>query len=472
MALTKQNILDFFYKFLSIKNPRADLTTGTVVRDMGVEATAEVLAEISSENDNIKGMVSLNPDYFTDEQADQYAQNYEVYRKGPQKASGDISFGAITVPAEGSPVVIPVGTVVMGQVSETSAPISFVTTTEGIISSTSPYNANTGYYETVAGIEAVVPGTSSNMGIGYINQLQTTINGVTAVYNKNAIVNGTDTETTESLLERVNLKRNGRNTNTGPGLLAWIYENPKVKQAIVVGPDSEYSIRGPGAVDIYVLGEMLVQYTQTVTEMTKEVLLTQTPVSDPNSSIYVTVNGVTYHESDNVFAYVKDTSTVWMSSYKAKDKIVWTDVGFDIIKNATSYTITYSYNGLIIELQNTVMDNNTRLITGDVLIRDTIQVGVVMEFGISILNGFDKNTVISEIKSNIQSYVNNLTLNSDLRQSDIINIVENTNGVDYVILPMLQFHRIGETDPSKQVADIISSPLEYFRVDADNIIIG
>lgn len=472
MAFTKQDILDIFYKQLSIKNSAVDLTTGTVVRDLGVESTAEVLAQLSSDTDNLRGMISLNPDYFTDEEADQYAQSYDITRHGPQKASGTVTFGAINSPDASSPIVIPSGTIVQGKASETSTPISYTTTTDCVITSTSPFNNNTGYYEATASIEAVIPGIESNMGIGYINQLQNTIEGVTAVYNKNALVNGTETETTESLLERVNLKRNGRNTNTTQGLLAQVYENPKVTQALIVDPNSEYSLRGPGAVDVYVLGEMLTQYTQTVSDMTKEVQLEKCPVVDPDSSIYVTVNGVTYTESDNMFTFVKDTQTIYMSSYLSKDKLVWTDVGYDVIKNASSYTITYDYNGLISDLQNTLDDDSTRLITGDVLVRDTARTDVIMEFGISVLNGYDKNSVILEIKSNIENYINNLVLGSDLRQSDITNIVENTQGVDYMALPYLQFQRVGNTDPSKTVADILSSPLEYLRVTSENIIIG
>ena len=117
-------------------------------------------------------------------------------------------------------------------------------------------------------------------------------------------------------------------------------------------------------------------------------------------------------------------------------------------------------------------NDEDRLITGDLLARSTTQVNIIMEFGISVYSGYDKNATISLVKTNIQNFVNTLPLNTPVRESDIVAIIEGTTGVNYTNLPFLQFHVYGEEDPNKLVADIEASPLEYFRVDADDIIVG
>lgn len=470
MAYTKDILLNLSRKLLSIKNKNIDLTTGTVLEDLGVEAQAQILSLISEDIDRVKNQQSLNPEYFTDAEADELVKPFNITRNQATKATGSVTFASSTQPSASSPILIPLGTRISG--SNGTSTFYYVTTTEGSITSSSPFNSQTGYYETTVGIEAVSPGTSSNLGIGYINQMSSSISGVSAIYNKNAIVNGSDIETTADLLNRYTLMWRGRNRNTESGILAWTYTNPQVKEAIVVGPNSEYTLRGPGAVDVYVRGSAATQFTQTVTKMTKEVYLTQCPVIDPTNNIVVTVNGVSYYESDNYFTFVKDTETIFQNSVSAKDKLVWTEAGYEIIKNQDSYTISYTYDSTVSALQAMYDNDEERLITGDLLARSTTQVNIIMEFGINVYSGYDKNATISLVKTNIQNFVNTLPLNTTVRESDIVAIVEGTTGVNYTNLPFLQFHVYGEEDPNKLVADIEASPLEYFRVDADDIIVG
>ena len=469
MAITKDTLLSLAKKLISVRNNSIDLSTGTVLNDLGVDATAQILASISADIDRIIGQQSLDSQYFTDEEADMLVQAYGLTRNGATKASGSVTFATNVLPQASSPIVIPVGTQVYA--TQGSNSLYFITTTSGSITNTSSLNPNTGYYETTVGVQAVSSGSEYNVGIGYINGLSSSISGVSAVYNKNAIVNGSDVETTDALLKRFIISWRGRNRNTEPGILAWTYENPSVDEAIVVGPNSEFSLRGPGAVDVYVRGIIEASYVQTVIHIKREEILDKQPLIS-RSTLYVTVNGVNYHESDGVFSIVRDTNTIYQSSSEGHDKIVWTEEGYGLVENADQYTITYSYNSLIDDLQTMYDTGEGRLVTGDILARATEQVNVIMEFGITPLSGYDKNAVISLVKTNIQNYVNTTPLNTDLKQSDIIAIIESTDGVSYTDLPFAQFHRIDETDESKMVADINASPLIYVRISSEDIIIG
>lgn len=471
MAITKDTLLSLSKKLISSRNNNIDLTTGTVLSDLGVDATAQILASLSEDIDRIIEQQSLNSAYFTDEEADMLVQAFGITRKEPGIATGNVTFATRELPSASSPIIIPVGTQVYTSSENNSTSYYYETTSSGSITSTAPFNVNTGYYEVTVSIKAVSPGTDYNVGIGYINGLRSSITGVSAVYNKNAIVNGTDTESTDSLLNKFLIYWRGRNRNTEPGILAWTYENPVVEEAKVIGPNSDYSLRGPGAVDVYVRGITDLTYTQTVTTITKEVRFVKQPVINVDT-LYVTVGTNNFTINDGVFAIVKDTETIYQGSNQAHDKLVWTDDGYEIVRNVASYTITYSYNSLIDDLQSMYDNDNERLITGDILARETYKVEVVMEFGITTFPGVDKATTISLVKTNIQNYVNTTPLNTDLKQSDIVAIIEGTDGVSFTELPFLQFHRVGETDEKKMVADIDSSPLEYFRVQNENIIIG
>ena len=475
-VLTKQEILDIFEKVLSAKNNTVDLSTGTVETDLGVEALAQVLEGLYSELDTTRGQVTLDPTYYTDAAADQLALVYKLDRNPAVKATGSVTFGALTAPSAQSPIIIPVGTIVQGKADTSSTAIAYVTTQSGSITSSSPLNPNTGYYEVTLSIEAVTPGTSGNLGIGYINQLSTSISNVTSVYNKNALTNGKDTETTQSLLQRVLLKIQGRNLNTKQGLKSWTLEHSYVDQCLVIDPNDEYSIRGPGGVDVYTKGRTAISYTQEVDQITNSIVLEKQPVVyDPNGAsdqIIVVIAGQSYDLNSGIFTFVKDTETIYQNSNKAKDMIAFTTEGLLQLQNVSSYTITYSYNALIEELQNDIESEENALLTGDVLFRDTNMVSVQMEFGIVVFNGYNKATVINDVKNNIEIFVNNMSLDEDLRQSDIVNIVENTAGVNYMTLPFLKFCKKGETDPANLAADILVGPLDYLHIDSDDIVIG
>lgn len=474
--LTKQEILDVFEKVLSAKNSAVDLSTGTVESDLGVEALAQVLSGLYQEIVNTRGQVTLDPTYYTDTAADQLALVYKLIRNSAVKATGTVTFGALTAPSAQNPIIIPVGTVVQGKADASSTAIAYVTTQQGQITSSSSLNPSTGYYEVTLNVEAVSPGTSGNLGIGYINQLSTSISNITSVYNKNAIINGKDTETTADLLARVLLKIQGRNLNTKQGLKSWVLEHASVDECLVIDPNNEYSIRGVGGVDVFIKGMTTLSYTQNVDIITNSVILDKQPVAyDENGAsdqITVIINGETYDLSSGIFTFVKDTETIYQNSNKAKDKIVFTTEGLLQLQSVSSYIINYSYNALLEELQSDIESEENALLTGDILFRDTNRVPVEMSFGIVVFNGYNKTTVINDVKNNIEIFVNNMALDEDLRQSDIVNIVENTVGVNYMALPFLKFCKKGETDPSKQTADVIVGPLDYLYIESDDIVIG
>ena len=236
----------------------------------------------------------------------------------------------------------------------------------------------------------------------------------------------------------------------------------------MVDPDSEFSVRGPGTVDIYILGETVGSYTQTIVPAGKTVYLTKHPLINDGNAIVTLPDGSTYTQGE-AFQLYSDVTSIYASGSRAKDKLVWSDAIYErYIKNVSSYNLTYSYNKLVTDVQETFDSDDIRIVTADVMIRTTHRLNAAMDFDIITLPGYDSASVRNQVLYNIQSFVNSFTLNKTLRQSDIIGIVEQTAGVDYVKLPMRQLSLLGQ----EGVSDIESSPLEYIRILADNIKIG
>lgn len=468
MQKTATEIIEELKKRIAYTNPQIDLSsTGNVVVDLGVEAFANELSSLYSEEDRVRLLYLFDNDSFTDEEADILAASFGIYRHEATQAFGTATFCASTLPASGAVYTIPVGLTVS---SGTSSSQSYTTTTSGVITESTPLNRTTGYYEVTVSIQATTPGAAGNAPSGSINVISGAPSGISEVYNANAIVNGTDVESTADLIARVKLTLQGRVYGTKAAYLQQALSDPAITDAVVVDPNSEFSVRGPGTVDIYVLGEEHSTATQEVsTERAEQsVLLQNQPVV--KGTVSVVLDGVTYTENHG-FIIAKDTTSVYAGSARGKDKLVWnTDTYNNVIltTEAPSYTITYTYNSLIGRTQAAFDDDDVRILTSDVAIRETTRLNVGMDFDIVTMPGYNKDAVISACKDGIETFINNFKLQEALRQSDIINIVENTAGVDYVKLPMRKFSLVDRDG----VADIEVAPLEYLRIDSNDILIG
>jgi uncharacterized phage protein gp47/JayE len=467
MLKTPENIIEDIKKRITYTNPVIDTVTGNVTTDLGVEAFAEELSSCYTEEDRIRQLYLWDASAFTDAEAEALANSFGVYKLNSTAGTGEVTFGALTKPATGAVYTIPVGTTVTTG-SDSTTTQSYVTTTVGTIDSNAILNPNTNYYECTVSIQATNTGTTSNVAAGAINTLETTLAGVSIVYNANAIVNGTAIETKDSLLERTKLSLRGYVYGTIPSYLAAVLADPVITDAIVVDPDSEFSVRGPGTIDIYILGTTNASYTQHITTQAQSEYLTKTPIISTGTAVAVFNDGTTIVEG-NGFTLIPDTDTIYARSSEAKDQIVWTTAVYEsVVLTHTYYDLTYTYNKLVGDTQTSMDTESKRIVTADVLVRDTSAVQVSMDFDIVVLTGYDTTYVINNCVYAIQTYINNFSLNQTLRQSDIIGLVEGIAGVDYIKLPMRQFNLKGVTG----VGDVASSPLEYLRVEASDILIS
>lgn len=472
--MSVETILTRIKKRIAYANPEIDLTNGNVTTDLGVDANAEEFNSLDENLQRIKLLYLLENEAFTDEEADALANSLGIPRILASRATTTLRIGLAAAPAFGMSVTYSAGSTV-ATAGTSGAQKTFVLTSDGIITSTTPFNPNSGYYECSVSIQATEAGTASNVGQGTINTVVSMTSSADIIYNPDSVTNGSDIETTDELLTRIKQHLAGLVSGTIPYYEETVSEDQRVVDLVVVDPDHEYSLRGPASIDVYIQGSQISSYNQLVSSRQQSVDLDKKPVVLGSAVVsYIDNNGNpgSYTEGDG-FTLVKDTTSFVATSTKAHDKLVWDNTTYNFIKTLNEdYTISYSYNRLVEDLQTQLTARDVKTIGADILVKETTSADTTMAFGIVTLPGFDFETVKNNVIYNIQNYVNNLKLNIALRQSDIINIIENTSGVDYLRdfggKMFTRFCLLGED----KVNDLEATPLEYYRIAAANIIVG
>jgi hypothetical protein len=109
-----------------------------------------------------------------------------------------------------------------------------------------------------------------------------------------------------------------------------------------------------------------------------------------------------------------------------------------------NFTVTYTTN-LIVSLTQESVDANKHA-TADVIVKEAVPVPVDVECTILLIRGRDPSTVDASLRTNMSNFFSNLRISDPVRQSDIIDVIERTTGVSYVIIPLTKLVRqIGST---------------------------
>ena len=101
-----------------------------------------------------------------------------------------------------------------------------------------------------------------------------------------------------------------------------------------------------------------------------------------------------------------------------------------------NFTVEYNMNSLISVAQSVI--DETRHITADVLMKEGIEVGVDLTATIAINGNYVVSTVDSNIRTNLNRMFSSMVLGQPVRQSDIIEAIDASQGVSYVVVPLTQ----------------------------------
>jgi hypothetical protein len=117
-----------------------------------------------------------------------------------------------------------------------------------------------------------------------------------------------------------------------------------------------------------------------------------------------------------------------------------------------NFTVTYVINDLLQQLQRTV--NSRRHITADVLVKQAVLNSVELETTVQLKPGAARDKVDPAIRSNVSLELDQKIIGQGTAQSDVINSIDSTEGVDFEVVPLA---RMGYADGSRKLREAISS---------------
>ncbi len=120
-----------------------------------------------------------------------------------------------------------------------------------------------------------------------------------------------------------------------------------------------------------------------------------------------------------------------------------------------NFTVTYVINDILQDLQQVI--NNRRHTTADVLVKQAVKNGVDLETTVQLKSGATKDTTDPSIHTAVSLELNQKLIGQGIAQSDIINAVDSTRGVDYQIVPIA---RMAYADTSRKLRESLLSDFQ------------
>lgn len=478
MALrTVDQIISDTITFIRNKIPLLSMLTGSVARDVVVEAPSQEFGLAWAEADRVQRQQTLaDSTAFTDEELTKLASSYNIVRSEGIAATGVLTFKLSSFSVSSSDVVIPAGTETAARSDvSTTTTTSFTTAVPAVFvaaNADSYFNPATGFYELDVPITASSVGTVGNVGSGAITLLITTIQGAPTVVNNVATSGGKDAETNAQLLDRILTKISGTAAGTPNGILTLVKEDPRVVDSILIRPGDEELVRDSlgNAADVNIIGESLtaVNETREYASGVVDYVLNRQPLATFNGAVTPVIVGTSGGTAFNFiegthFKVVVDTTSLTRNSTRAVTKIVF--LGSPFPDSGSAFTVNYVINGLVESLQTTMDSDDNKIIGTDILVREAIRVSTRVGAFIKVFPGFTKSDVALSAADNVTALLNASTLNTSIQESDIIAAIQDTSGVDSVLLPIsLEVKR--PTDIAFAPAtEVVVSRVEYARPD-------
>jgi hypothetical protein len=104
-----------------------------------------------------------------------------------------------------------------------------------------------------------------------------------------------------------------------------------------------------------------------------------------------------------------------------------------------NFTVTYQTNLIVSTTQNAV--DLQKHATADVVVKDAIPAALTIEATVVTKQGREPSSVDTLLRTNLTNFFSNLRLGDPVRQSDVIDVIEQTDGVSYVVVPLSKLVR-------------------------------
>lgn len=412
--------------------PDANLTTGTLARDILIDIPAYEMARLYTAIEDVQRAQSIllaEGDVLTS-----LLENYSLARKSALRSTGSIWFQRTTVPS--ADIIVPVGTRVNTASTVVLGAVEFVTneTVVMLVSQAIDYwNESEGVYEIEASLEAISPGADGNVGAGTI-LFHVGVSGFTRVHNTKPTTGGRDAESDEDFRRRGLHVLSGNSIGSKDGYQQLIDAQNDVLDSYVVTPgmDEGIRIRDGGGADIYVRApstvESTIAYTYPADEEYKSI------PSKPLVSVNAILEDGVYLVEGLDYRVDIDTE-VYARSIYSLDKVTWLT---DRVVGA-AMQIGYSYSAVIQTLQDLVDQYDKHVVGVDVLLKLGYEAIVDVTMVVELLPGYATSVVEEDVVNTVTGYINDLGMGDDVQQSDVVAKAEAVSGVDSLVLPFTTF---------------------------------
>jgi len=428
------------------------VSNGTVIKDLA-DIVASQLSEKYADLEQARITASLlNAAQISQDALSQIAiSNFKVLRDQATKATGTVTFQAKNAPSVD--ISIPLGTIILTKPLSTGSIIQYVTTEAAVLATTAELNLRTGFYEVDVEVEASVAGTRNHVGLNSLTSLPNRISGINAVTNKAAINNATDEETNESLATKITNKTAGSLLGTGPGYEQLIIEEfeDDIDDVAVVGPFDSDNLREQfgNEVDVPVISSAdAASFTAILTANGTDTTLfgNERPIVTVSSVIGATLSA-TYVENVD-WGFDRDTGPVFGYSNKSFDALCWfpgktPNAGLRLSVQGT-------HRPIVRQIQSFLNNTERKYITGDLLVKEGVQVPIDMTLVASALSGVDRTQLQTDIETAISGFLLASELGDDILADDIIKLIQDLPGVDAVEVP-ITLKKSSETESSESI---------------------
>lgn len=442
------------------------------IRDIVIDPVATVL---ETQNDRIRSvslLISLqDPDNLSETDLDGIVFNELIRRSDGSRAVSTVTFSVAVVDPTGPDLVVqrgfPIATTPDASTGET---VTFVTSEARTLPAAQRqafFNITTQRYELTVPIIATVTGTTGRVGAGRIRRPLRPLVGFDEASNTAAADGGLGRETNAQLIERYLLSIRGTSLSTPAGVQKYARDNfPDVVDVdVVFGADVQLTRQSTdaGAVDVYIVGDQLVARTENLEYLGINQLL---PVASPPLRLVSSVisGGTTFVEGTD-FEVVRDTSGN-RGSTRASEGIRFLSTVTSPPALGTVVTVAYTSNNLVRNLQSDFEQDEQLVLGRDLLVKEGIEVAIILEARLRVASGFSTVTVPSAVTTAIDTFINNLRLGANVELSDIQGEVRRVSGVDNFLIDRLV------RDPALSgAADVVISSTEYPRIATADLII-
>lgn len=371
-------------------------------------------------------------------------RDFGLTRIAAQKANGTVKIFF----RNSDPVSIPVGSKLYTR-GTYSDPIEFNTTTQ--VTNQSPaYDPDQGQYYLNVNVTAAQAGVNGNVIAGAIAVADSSISGVVRCRNANATYNGRNKESIQHYLDRLRNYLTGTQIPQRGGYIKFAEDNDCVDCKVVMPGDTDCSSR-PGRVDLWVQlyeEQIIVNEKKRIDELVVE-KPSYGPIQRVESVqiINTETGGIARNLVEGVdYSFSQDTDSGDAYSVRAGDQVNWIPGAGPGVGQV--FRVSVTVNQAAKTLQDLLNNGSNNDVVGDVLVRVSPRVLINITIPqLKIFSGFSADEVMTKVYSRLTSYFSGGNgyggkyMGDDVSASDIIALIDNTNGVDRFDTDNMQIYR-------------------------------